>query len=192
MNINKWQLGGLFVFLVYMLVLMLGAINVIPINWDFFEGFSWATGIWYVIFGLILTHISKEIRKISNAKNENLKKTLPKKAEIIDPWSGIELCKEGKLTYEMLISISEDQSIKGDINSAKFLSWVYSSGPEHLRDSRKSLLMNKRAALLGDEESLDEYVAIEKIMAQYDVMTPEQRKSWTSKKIAKAKEMQAN
>jgi len=54
MTVRTWQWVGVALFAVLVGVLLLGSQGVISLNWDFFEGFGWACGIWYLGVGVAL------------------------------------------------------------------------------------------------------------------------------------------
>lgn len=54
MSIRAWQWVGLALFAALLGVLLLGAKGIVSFNWDFLNGFAWASGIWYSLAGIAL------------------------------------------------------------------------------------------------------------------------------------------
>ena len=178
MFIKKLQSTGFIILFLNLLAVIIGASNLIPFNWDIYKGFAVATALGYILFWLTLTRISNEFKHIIKLDVEaNKKQSIKPTKEFIDPWAGMKLCNRHVLSEElkMLISVSELQSKEGDAYSAAFLAWIYEYGPLEIKDYEKSHLMYRQAALLGHEEALSQYVIRERMSAQNEIMTPEQK-----------------
>lgn len=174
MTLKFWQLGGVGFFVLLIVALTLEAEGRLPVSWEYFEGAVWATIFWYAILGVV-------VRSRRSTPEDGRSDVIDVRANqlasrpLIDPWDCIPLCKQGKMEYQAVVGLCEDQMAEGDGNSAACLAWLYEYGPPEIRDRSRAMPLYRRAALLGHEAALDQLIAKERVEAQHAVMTDEQK-----------------
>lgn len=173
MNPRAWQFVG-----VGLLVLMLGMMvlwgNSPAFNWDLFEGVAWGVVACYIVVGFILRSRASA-PKAQEAGESSKREAVPVSQPLIDPWPGVDLCKQGRMEYRHIIELCEDQMSRGDGSSAACLAWLCEYGPPEVRDRSRARALYRKAALLGHEAAFDRVITDERLDAQHAVMTEEQR-----------------
>ncbi|MCE9664342.1 hypothetical protein LY622_12910 [Halomonas sp. M5N1S17] len=175
--------GGVFLIPLVALVDVLGLTDVIdpasPWVW------AWCGAMGGFVFGSHSGAKPEPQEQTSEAKGEP-------KEELLDPWSAVEMWKRGKFEYAQLIDLCEYQQGLGHADSAACLGWLYEYGDPAVSgsyDHGKAVGCYRTAALLGHDTALDRLLALEKLAAQHEVMTEEQkqeRSAFIFKKVSQA------